>query len=197
MGNRRWRPPQPVIPWQGVRAARRVLSRLHAGEPGWTAEQLSDPGLWHRSEDCLYLNVWTPAASASERLPVMVWIHAGGGIMGSTARPMYDGNALAKKGVVIVSANYRLGVFGWFAHPELTRESEHRSSGNYGALDQVAALQWVKNNIAQFGGDPEQGHDVRAVGGMRRRQLAGRFPTGQGLGQGRDRLSLVAPSSAG
>ena len=85
------------------------------GGPGWTAEQIFDPGLRNRSEDCLYLNVWTPAAAAGERLPVLVWIYAGAGIMGSTARPLYDGSALAKKGVVIVSANYRLGVFGWFA----------------------------------------------------------------------------------
>jgi para-nitrobenzyl esterase len=156
VGNRRWRPPQPVIPWQGVRAADQFSPACMQGGPGWTAEQIFDPGLRHRSEDCLYLNVWTPAASASERLPVLVWIYAGAGIMGSTARPLYDGNALAKKGVVVVSANYRLGVFGWFAHPELTKESEHRSSGNYGALDQLAALQWVQRNIAQFGGDPSK-----------------------------------------
>ena len=156
VGNRRWRPPQAVIPWQGVRAAREFSAACMQSEAGWTDEQLADPGLWHKSEDCLYLNVWTPATSADERLPVLVWIHAGAGTMGSTARPIYDGNALAKKGVVVVSANYRLGVFGWFAHPELTRESEHRSSGNYGALDQLAALQWVKKNIAQFGGDPKK-----------------------------------------
>jgi para-nitrobenzyl esterase len=145
-----------VIPWQGVRAADQFSPACMQGGPGWTAEQIFDPGLRNRSEDCLYLNVWTPAASASERLPVLVWIYAGAGIMGSTARPLYDGNALAKKGVVVVSANYRLGVFGWFAHPELTAESEHGSSGNYGALDQLAALQWVQKNIAQFGGDPRQ-----------------------------------------
>jgi len=156
VGNRRWRPPQPVVPWQGVRAAREFSAACMQSEDGWTDEQLADPGLWHKSEDCLYLNVWTPATSANERLPVLLWIHAGAGTMGSTARPIYDGNALAKKGVVVVSANYRLGVFGWFAHPELTRESEHRSSGNYGALDQLAALQWVQKNIAQFGGDPSK-----------------------------------------
>ena len=156
VGNRRWRPPQPVVPWQGVRAADQFSAACMQGGPGWTAEQIFDTGLRNRSEDCLYLNVWTPAASAGERLPVLVWIYAGANIMGSTARPLYDGAALAKKGVVVVSANYRLGVFGWFAHPELTAESEHRSSGNYGALDQVAALQWVQKNIAQFGGDPNQ-----------------------------------------
>jgi para-nitrobenzyl esterase len=156
VGNRRWRPPQPVVAWQGVRAAREFSPACMQSEAGWTDEQLADPGLFHKSEDCLYLNVWTPATSPGERLPVLVWIHAGAGIMGSAARPIYDGNALAKKGVVVVSLNYRMGVFGWFAHPELTAESEHRASGNYGALDQLAALQWVKNNIAQFGGDPTQ-----------------------------------------
>jgi para-nitrobenzyl esterase len=145
-----------VIPWPGVRAADQFSAACMQGGPGWTAEQIFDPGLRNRSEDCLYLNVWTPAASAGERLPVLVWIHAGAGIMGSAARPLYDGAALAKKGVVVVSANYRLGIFGWFAHPELTEESEHRSSGNYGALDQLAALQWVQKNIAQFGGDPNK-----------------------------------------
>ncbi len=152
-GNLRWRPPQPVVPWQGVRAADRFspacMQRQQPTSSGsWNA------GLINTSEDCLYLNVWTPAATAGEKLPVLVWIYGGGGTSGSTAEPIYDGNALAKKGVVVVSANYRVNVFGWFAHPELTKESEHRASGNYGALDQLAALQWVKNNIAQFGGDP-------------------------------------------
>jgi para-nitrobenzyl esterase len=106
-----------------VRAADQFSAACMQGGPGWTAEQIFDTGLRSRSEDCLYLNVWTPAASAGERLPVLVWIHAGAGIMGSAARPLYDGAALAKKGVVVVSANYRLGVFGWFAHPELTAGS--------------------------------------------------------------------------
>jgi para-nitrobenzyl esterase len=154
VGNRRWRPPQPVIPWQGVRAADQFSPACMQLMVSGHDEEIFDPGL--KSEDCLYLNVWTPAASAGERLPVLVYIHQGAWIIGSSARPMYDGNALAKKGVVVVSANYRLGVFGWLAHPELTRESEHRSSGNYGALDQLAALQWVQKNIAQFGGDPSK-----------------------------------------
>ncbi len=155
VGNLRWRPPQPVVPWQGVRAADRFsaacMQRQQSVSSGsWNA------GLINTSEDCLYLNVWTPAGSSGERLPVLVWIYGGGGVSGSTAEPIYDGNALAKRGVVVVSANYRVNVFGWFAHPELTRESEHRSSGNYGALDQLAAIQWVKKNIAQFGGDPNK-----------------------------------------
>jgi carboxylesterase type B len=156
VGNLRWRPPQPVVPWQGVRAAREFSPACIQWTATWTDEQAADPGLWHQSEDCLYLNVWTPATSAGDRLPVLVWYHAGASRMGSAARPIYDGNGLAKKGVVVVSANSRPNILGWFAHPELTKESEHHSSGNYGALDQLATLQWVKNNIAQFGGDPNK-----------------------------------------
>ena len=115
-----------------------------------------DRALADMSEDCLYLNVWTPASSASEKLPVLVWIHGGGLIWGAGTEPIYDGSAIARKGVVVVSLNYRLNVFGWFAHPELTRESEHHSSGNYGSLDQLAAIRWVKNNISHFGGDPNR-----------------------------------------
>jgi para-nitrobenzyl esterase len=155
VGNLRWRAPQPVAPWQGVRAADRFspacMQRQYSPESGsWNR------GLINTSEDCLYLNVWTPAASASDKLPVMVWIYGGGGTNGSSAEPIYDGNAMAKKGVVAVSMNYRVNVFGWFAHPELTKESEHHSSGNYGSLDQLEAIRWVKRNIAQFGGDPSK-----------------------------------------
>jgi para-nitrobenzyl esterase len=153
VGNLRWRSPQPVVPWEGVRAADRFspacIQRTQNPNSGsWNR------GLINTSEDCLYLNVWTPASSASERLPVLVWIYGGGGVSGSTAEPIYDGNAIAKKGVVVVSMNYRVNVFGWFAHPELTKESLHHASGNYGSLDQLAGIQWVKNNIGQFGGDP-------------------------------------------
>lgn len=155
VGKLRWQPPQPVIPWQGVRAADRfspacIQREMSPSSGSWNA------GLINTSEDCLYLNVWTPATASTQRLPVVLWIHGGGGITGSSAEPIYDGNALAKKGVVVVSTNYRLNVFGWFAHPELTRESEHSSSGNYGTMDQIAAIRWVKNNIAQFGGDPDK-----------------------------------------
>jgi para-nitrobenzyl esterase len=106
------------------------------------------------SEDCLYLNVWAPAKPARQRYPVMVWIHGGAFTRGSGETPTYDGEALAKRGVVLVTVNYRLGVFGFFAHPELAAESERQSSGNYGILDQIAALEWVQKNIASFGGDP-------------------------------------------
>jgi para-nitrobenzyl esterase len=111
-----------------------------------------DPG---PSEDCLYLNVWTPAQSTSASLPVMAWIYGGGFGAGASSEPRQDGSKLAEKGVVIVSMNYRLGVFGFFAHPELTKESAQQASGNYGLLDQAAALDWVHKNIAAFGGDPE------------------------------------------
>ena len=106
------------------------------------------------SEDCLYLNVWTPAKTAAEKLPVMVWVYGGGFVGGATSEPRQDGQNLAKKGVVVVSMNYRLGIFGFFSHPELTRESGHNSSGNCGLMDQAAALDWVHRNIAAFGGDP-------------------------------------------
>jgi para-nitrobenzyl esterase len=155
VGNLRWRSPQPVVPWLGVRAADRFSAAcmqrtLSPNSGSWNR------GLINTSEDCLYLNVWTPASSASERLPVLVWIYGGGGVSGSTAEPIYDGNATAKKGVVVVSMNYRVNVFGWFAHPELSKESPHHASGNYGSLDQLAGIEWVKNNIAQFGGDPSK-----------------------------------------
>src|SRR4029079_1283444 len=105
-------------------------------------------------EDCLYLNVWTQAKSGKERLPVMVWIHGGGFQAGASSEPRQDGANLAKKGVVVVSMNYRMGVFGFMAHPELTKESGRNASGNYALMDQIAALQWVQKNIAAFGGDP-------------------------------------------
>src|SRR5689334_5295723 len=115
VGDLRWKPPQPVTPWQGVRAADRFSAAcmqraLDPNSGPWNR------GLIARSEDCLYLNVWTPAASASEKLPVLIWIYGGGGVSGSTAEPIYDGNLIAKKGVVVVSMNYRLNIFGWFAH---------------------------------------------------------------------------------
>jgi para-nitrobenzyl esterase len=149
VGDLRWKPPQPVAPWQGVRKATEFGPRCTQGRVFGDMVFRDEP-----SEDCLYLNVWTPAAPSSKALPVMVWIHGGGFVAGSASEPRQDGERLAGKGVVVVGINYRLGVFGFFAHPELTRESSQRASGNYGLLDQVAALQWVKKNIAAFGGDP-------------------------------------------
>ena len=183
VGNLRWRPPQPVVAWQGVRAADRFAAACMQ-PPTPTTNPAWNRGLVVTSEDCLYLNVWTPAASASEKLPVMVWIHGGGLITGSTAEPLYDGNAIAKRGVVVVSLNYRLHVFGWLAHPELTRESEHHSSGNYGALDQLAAIRWVKDNIAHFGGDPNRITLWGESGGCRAIGFLLASPLTRGLVQG-------------
>ncbi|HEY4113000.1 MAG TPA: carboxylesterase family protein [Rhizomicrobium sp.] len=148
-GSFRWREPQPVIPWSGVRATDRF-------GPNCLQPKVYndiDPFTPSMSEDCLYLNVWT-AAKPRERLPVFFWIHGGGYQAGSGSELRHDGTALAKKGVVVVTINYRLGVFGFLAHPELTAESPHHASGDYAFLDMIAALQWVQRNIAAFGGDP-------------------------------------------
>jgi para-nitrobenzyl esterase len=151
VGNLRWKPPQPPPTWQGVRQTTEygpscpqpdILERAYGIKTGPT------------SEDCLYLNVWTPAKVGNEKLPVMVWIHGGGYIAGSGSSQVYDGQELARRGIVVVTINYRLGPFGFLAHPLLSKESEHGVSGNYGLLDQIAALLWVKRNIAAFGGDP-------------------------------------------
>ena len=106
------------------------------------------------SENCLHLNIWTAAKSPAEKRPVFVWIYGGGFTNGSIAVPIYDGEAIAKQGIIFVSINYRVGIFGFYAHPELTAESGHNTSGNYGLMDQIAALQWIQRNIAAFGGDP-------------------------------------------
>ena len=151
IGALRWRPPQPVRPWRGVKAARAFAPAcLQAGVsmPGETPPRTS--------EDCLYLNVWTPAARARDHLPVMVFIHGGGFANGSTAMPLYGGERLARRGVVVVSLAYRLGPLGFLALPELTRESHDHASGDYALLDQIAALKWVQRNIAAFGGDPRR-----------------------------------------
>ena len=152
VGDLRWKAPQPAPHWEGVRQADQFGAR--AMQPKQFADMVfRDAG---PSEDCLYLNVWTPAAGAAAKLPVMVWIYGGGFAGGSSSEPRQDGENLAKKGVVVVSMNYRLGIFGFFSHPDLTRESEHHASGNYGLLDQAAALEWVRRNIAAFGGDPQR-----------------------------------------
>ncbi|HEV2424456.1 MAG TPA: carboxylesterase/lipase family protein [Terriglobia bacterium] len=152
VGNLRWRAPQPVAKWKGVRKAAEFGARCMQGHV-FSDMVFRDDG---PSEDCLYLNVWTAAASPKAHLPVMVWIYGGGFVAGSASEPRQDGGRLAEKGVVVVSFNYRLGVFGFFASAELAKESGHNASGNYGLLDQVAALEWVHRNIAGFGGDPSQ-----------------------------------------
>jgi para-nitrobenzyl esterase len=152
VGELRWRAPQPVKSWTGVRNADRFAPSC-----------VQDPSMLKRfgapeqaSEDCLYLNVWTPAKSAGDKLPVMVWIYGGGFSGGATSMPLYDGTRLAQKGVVMVSIAYRLGPFGFLAHPELSRESGGRGSGTYGLQDMIAGLRWVKTNIAALGGNPEK-----------------------------------------
>ncbi len=141
VGDLRWKPPQPVTKWTGVRASTQF---------GPVSPQ--NPAVAGMSEDSLYLNVYTPAKNTSDRLPVMVFFHGGNNLVGDASYT--DGTELARQGVVVVTANYRLGPLGWLAHPLLSQESENKVSGNYGLLDQVASLQWMKTNIAAFGGDP-------------------------------------------
>ncbi|MFI5124569.1 MAG: carboxylesterase/lipase family protein [Chitinophagales bacterium] len=150
VGNLRWREPQPVKPWQGVRKAD------HFGPRAMQLPLFSDMNFRSDgvSEDCLYLNVWTPAKSTGSLLPVLVYFYGGGLVAGDGSEYRYDGESMAREGIVSITVNYRLSVFGFFSHPELTEESPHHSSGNYGLLDQVAALNWVKQNIQAFGGDP-------------------------------------------
>ena len=145
VGDLRWRAPEPAAKWAGVRPADKFAPQCVQSIPGITI-----------SEDCLYLNVWTPAKSASAKVPVLVWIYGGGFAVGGTAVPTYSGEVLAKKGVVLVSIAYRLGSLGFLAHPGLSAESPQHVSGNYGLLDMIAALQWIKKNIAAFGGDPNK-----------------------------------------
>jgi para-nitrobenzyl esterase len=151
VGSLRWKPPQPVAPWTGVRKA------FDYGPRCMQTRVFSDM-IFHDagpSEDCLYLNLWMPETHTQSPLPVMVWIYGGGFRAGSTSEPRQDGGDLSKKGVLVVSMNYRLGIFGFFSHPELAKESEHKASGNYGLMDQLAALKWIHDNIAAFGGDPD------------------------------------------
>ena len=158
VGDLRWRPPRPPASWDGVRPA------LESGAPCWQAitpdTSIYSRGELDRSEDCLYLDLWTAAdaqdGDADGPRPVMVWFHGGSHEMGHGSSLIFDGAALARKGVVLVSINYRLGSFGFLAHRALTAESEHGSSGNYGLLDKIAALRWVRDNAAAFGGDPER-----------------------------------------
>ncbi len=152
VGDLRWEPPQPVKAWKGVRKADqfgpRAMQRNIFGDMVFRSNGTS--------EDCLYLNVWTPAKSKRDRLPVLVYFYGGGFVAGDGSEPRYDGESMARQGMVAVTVNYRLGVFGFFAHPELTKESPRHASGNYGLLDQYAALKWVRQNIAAFGGDPKR-----------------------------------------
>jgi len=153
VGALRWRPPQPVKPWTQVRAATKFADACPQDRNMLAFMGMGGLGV---SEDCLYLNVWTPAHTPGEKLPVMVWIYGGGFSSGATGAPLYDGSVLARHGVIVVTIAYRVGAFGFMAHPQLSAESPVHSSGNYGLEDQIAALKWVKANIAAFGGDPER-----------------------------------------
>ena len=150
VGELRWKAPQPVQAWEGVREAKQF------GDDPMQPNIFGDMNFRGpaRSEDCLYLNVWTTAKTTSDGLPVLIYFNGGGLMAGSGSEPRYDGSSIAREGVIGVTANYREGVFGFFAHPELSAASPYKGSGNYGFLDQVAAIQWVKDNIAAFGGDP-------------------------------------------
>ena len=150
VGDLRWKPPSATAKWTGVRKATEFGTHCMQGKV-FGDMNFRDAG---GSEDCLFLNVWVPAKTSVAKLPVMVWIYGGGFVAGSTSEARQDGTTLAQQGVIVVSMNYRLGVFGFFVHPELVKESGRNAAGNYGLLDQVAALQWVHDNIAAFGGDP-------------------------------------------
>jgi para-nitrobenzyl esterase len=159
----RWKAPQPVIPWEGVR----ICTQYGTPCPQRKLPPPFDRDYGKTSEDCLTLNLWSGAKNSDERRPVMVWIHGGGFYGGTASQPDFDGRVLAKEGVVVVTINYRLGVFGFLAHPELTSESENKVSGNYGLLDQIAALRWVKDNINAFGGDSNRVTIFGESGGAR------------------------------
>jgi para-nitrobenzyl esterase len=148
LGDLRWRAPQPVPQWKGVRKADQFACGC--------MQSMGGPPPSGMSEDCLYLNVWTPAKSPKDRIPVLVWIYGGGFNGGATSIPDYSGEKLARRGVVLVSIAYRVGILGFYAHPELSAESLRRVSGNYGLLDMIAGLRWIKRNIAAFGGDPKK-----------------------------------------
>ena len=152
VGELRWKAPQPVQAWEGVREAKAF------GDDPMQPNIFGDMNFRGsgRSEDCLYLNIWTTAKTTGDRLPVLIYFNGGGLMAGSGSEPRYDGSSIAKEGVIGVTANYREGVFGFFAHPELTAASDYKGSGNYGFLDQVAAIKWVKENIAAFGGNPDR-----------------------------------------
>jgi para-nitrobenzyl esterase len=158
VGDLRWRAPQPVMNWTGVLKCEKFSASPMQRNPVpfmmWTEEFITPPG--NLSEDCLYLNIWSPSKSPKDKLPVFVWIYGGGFSSGSAACAVYDGEEMSKKGIIFVSINYRVGVLGFLVHPDLNSESENNVSGNYGLLDQIAALKWINRNIEAFGGDPQK-----------------------------------------
>lgn len=151
-GNLRWKAPQPTVKWEGIRSAKEFgpnpMQESLFGDMNFGTKKMS--------EDCLYLNIWTPAKTMNEKLPVFIYFNGGGLIGGSGSEPRYAGLSLARRGIVSITANYREGIFGFFAHPQLSKESSYKGSGNYGFMDQAAAIKWVKDNIAAFGGDPDK-----------------------------------------
>lgn len=152
VGNLRWKAPQPLENWKGVKETKKFSARPTQAVVFGDMNSRSN-GL---SEDCLYLNVWTPAKRNTKELPVLLYFYGGGNVAGDGSEPRYDGEAMSKKGIVVITCNYRLNIFGFLAHPELSAESPYKASGNYGMLDQVAAMKWVNKNIAAFGGDPKK-----------------------------------------
>ena len=184
VGERRWKEPQSVKNWNDVRKCETFGPNAMQGKPVPFAvytEEFLIPAKEPIEEDCLYLNVWTGAQSVDEKRPVIVYIHGGAFISGSGSVPIYDGEAMARKGIVFVTINYRLGIFGFFSHPELTRESPHHASGNQGILDQLAALKWVKKNIAAFGGDPSNVTIAGQSAGAMSVNILDASPLGRGL----------------
>lgn len=194
VGELRWKPPQPAARWEGVRPGDRFGEVCLQGQGG--------------SDDCLYLNVWTAAGFAEEQRPVFVWIYGGGLNSGSGSMGWYDGESLAAKGAVVVTLNYRLGRLGFMAHPELTAESEHRASGNYGLMDVIAVLEWVQRNIAGFGGDPgnvtlagESAGSIAAAAMVGSPEAAGLFhraigQSGAWMGVSLDRMTTLESAEA-
>jgi len=200
-GPMRWRPPAPPTPWQGVRDATNYGNDCMQARQDWDDRKFSGGPV---SEDCLTLNIWAPTKLRGEGVPVMVWIHGGSFIAGSGAQALYDGRRLAQRGVVVVTINYRLGRFGFFAHPSLTAEANGAPTGNWGLMDQIAALEWVRDNIHSFGGDPSNVTIFgESAGGGAINALMG-SPPARGLfhraivqsGGGRDHLKSLAQAEA-
>ncbi len=173
VGNLRWKAPQPVQKWQGVREAKEFgpnpMQEPIFGDMNFGTKKYS--------EDCLYLNIWTPAKTMKEHLPVLIYFNGGGLMAGSGSEPRYAGDAMARKGIISITANYREGIFGFFAHPQLSKETSYKGSGNYGFMDQVAAIQWVKDNIEAFGGDPNRITTRRRIGRFHVGQRPDGFPS--------------------
>lgn len=193
VGDLRWRPPAPAVAWTGTRESVDHPNGCFQARAGfylpWTAEFVHQGPI---SEDCLNLNIWTPAARGAKPLPVIVFVHGGGFFEGSNAVPVYDGAALAAKGVIVVIPNYRLGVLGFLAHPDFAKENPQGASGNYGLMDQVAALQWVRRNIAAFGGDPARVILAGQSSGSMSAYMLSASPLARGLFRG-----IISDSGAG